>query len=84
MARATTIDLSHHETVEIVSMGDLHTTAAHVDIEMIRCLDGKGRSYQTRTRIEDGRYQVTLRDRVIRWWRPGGRLVDSAVLQPPD
>lgn len=36
MARATTIDLSHHETVEIVSMGDLHTTAAHVDMEMIR------------------------------------------------
>jgi GntR family transcriptional regulator/MocR family aminotransferase len=30
---------------------------------------------------EKGSYQVTLHDNVLRWWRPGGRLVDSAVLQ---
>ncbi len=30
---------------------------------------------------EEGRYQVTVHDNVIRWWRPGGRLVDSAVLE---
>lgn len=33
---------------------------------------------------EEGRYQVTLNDNVIRWWRPGGRLVDSAILEPAD
>ncbi len=30
---------------------------------------------------EEGRYQVTLHDNVIRWWRPGGRLVDSALVE---
>lgn len=30
---------------------------------------------------EEGIYQVTLEDKHIRWWRPGGRLVDSAIIQ---
>jgi GntR family transcriptional regulator/MocR family aminotransferase len=30
---------------------------------------------------EKGTYQVTLHGNVIRWWRPGGRLVDSAIIQ---
>jgi GntR family transcriptional regulator/MocR family aminotransferase len=31
---------------------------------------------------EEGAYQVTLEGNHIRWWRPGGRLVDSAIIQP--
>lgn len=31
---------------------------------------------------EEGKYQVTLDGNHIRWWRPGGRLVDSAIIQP--
>ncbi|MFT5140096.1 MAG: GntR family transcriptional regulator/MocR family aminotransferase [Lysobacterales bacterium] len=30
---------------------------------------------------EEGSYQVTLHDNQIRWWRPGGRLVDTAIIQ---
>jgi GntR family transcriptional regulator/MocR family aminotransferase len=30
---------------------------------------------------EKGIYQVTLEGKHIRWWRPGGRLVDSAIIQ---
>jgi GntR family transcriptional regulator/MocR family aminotransferase len=33
---------------------------------------------------EQGSYQVTLDDNHIRWWRPGGRLVDSAIIKPAD
>ncbi|NNE05431.1 MAG: PLP-dependent aminotransferase family protein [Xanthomonadales bacterium] len=33
---------------------------------------------------EEGRYQVTLDGNHIRWWRPGGRLVDSAIIQPAE
>ncbi|NND44253.1 MAG: PLP-dependent aminotransferase family protein [Xanthomonadales bacterium] len=30
---------------------------------------------------EEAAYQVTLEGKHIRWWRPGGRLVDSAIIQ---
>jgi len=36
VARARKVDLSHHESVEIVSMGDLHTGDAHCEWTMIR------------------------------------------------
>lgn len=36
MARAKVYDLTQHDSVEIVSMGDLHATSAHADIDMIR------------------------------------------------
>ncbi|MEO1270284.1 MAG: RHS repeat-associated core domain-containing protein [Myxococcota bacterium] len=29
------------------------------DLEEVRCMDGRGRGYQKRTRLSDGRYQVT-------------------------
>jgi len=31
---------------------------------------------------EEGRYQVTVHDNTIRWWRPRGRLIDSATFEP--
>lgn len=36
MARARYYDLTHHESVDIVSMGDLHASGAHADLDMIR------------------------------------------------
>lgn len=36
MARARVYDLTEHDSVEIVSMGDLHATSTHVDLDMIR------------------------------------------------
>lgn len=36
MARARKIDLSAHDSIELLSMGDLHATAAHADIDMIQ------------------------------------------------
>lgn len=36
MARARTYDLTHHDSVELISMGDLHATSMHADLEMIR------------------------------------------------
>ena len=36
VGRARVIDLTQHDSVEIVSMGDLHTTSPHVDLDMIR------------------------------------------------
>ncbi len=36
MARAHKVDLTRHECIELVSMGDLHTTSPHVDMDMIR------------------------------------------------
>ncbi|HSM69854.1 MAG TPA: hypothetical protein VK830_09075, partial [Xanthomonadales bacterium] len=40
------------------------------------------RQWQRWSYGEEGAYQVTLDDSLIRWWRPGGRLVDSAIIQP--
>jgi hypothetical protein len=34
--KARVYDLSHHDSIELVSMGDLHTTSPHVDLDMIR------------------------------------------------
>jgi len=36
MARARVYDLTQHDSVELVSMGDLHTTSLHADFDMIR------------------------------------------------
>lgn len=36
MARARSFDLTKHDSIEIVSMGDLHATASHADLDMIR------------------------------------------------
>jgi len=56
------------------------------DLESIQCLDGRGRLVQSRTRLEEGRYQVTgftlfnVRSQPVRIYQPF--LADSAQCDP--
>src|SRR5512133_1262185 len=55
MARAHVIDLTRHECVELVSMGDLHVTSPHADLDMIHAaIDWMGEA--------DNRYAVVPGD----------------------
>ena len=36
MGRARHYDLTQHESVELLSMGDLHATSKYADLDMIR------------------------------------------------
>jgi hypothetical protein len=36
VAKARVYDFTHHDSIEVVSMGDLHVSSAHVDLDMIR------------------------------------------------
>lgn len=75
-------------TIELRADGRMLGRAGHADEDLdegrwwlegdLYCRQWKRWSYG-----EVGRFQVTLSDRVIRWWRPGGRLVDSAIIDRP-
>ncbi|MEL6179520.1 MAG: hypothetical protein AAFS10_11225, partial [Myxococcota bacterium] len=59
------------------------------DIEQIACIDGKGRTYQTRTRLEEGRYQVNgftrfnVRGSEQRIYQPYTSPSDACDTAPP-
>lgn len=61
-----------------------------VDLEEIRCQDGRGRTYQTRTRIADGSYQVTgfstlnSRGASVRIYQPYVGTSSECDTAPPD
>jgi GntR family transcriptional regulator/MocR family aminotransferase len=76
-------------TIQLKADGRMVGRAGHADEDCdhgrwwvegdLYCRQWKNWSYG-----EPGHYQVTLHGDVIRWWRPGGRLVDSAVIQKKD
>ncbi len=46
-------------TVSRVVVQQRSSVGAASDLETVRCFDGRGRRFQDRTRLEEGRYQVT-------------------------
>ncbi|MEO1336596.1 MAG: hypothetical protein AAFV29_13180, partial [Myxococcota bacterium] len=62
--------------ISVIRRQSRSTTNGALDEEMITCLDGRGRNYQVRERIADGRYQVSgfkaynARGVVVQEWQP--------------
>ncbi len=60
------------------------------DIESARCIDGRGRAFQTRTKLGDGAYQVTgfteynRRGAAVRIYQPYTDGASACATQPPE
>jgi GntR family transcriptional regulator/MocR family aminotransferase len=74
-------------TIELCKDGTMNGVSGHANED---CDSGRWwvdedhycRQWKQWSYGEEGTYQVTLEGKHIRWWRPGGRLVDSAIIQP--
>ncbi len=72
-------------TIELLEDGTMKGISGHANED---CDSGKWwikgdlycRQWDQWSYAEKGEYQVTLDGKHIRWWRPGGRLVDSAII----
>jgi GntR family transcriptional regulator/MocR family aminotransferase len=76
-------------TIELLEDGRMLGRAGHANED---CDEGRWwvegdlycRKWNNWSYGEAGDYQVTVQDNHIRWWRPGGRLVDSAIIHTAD
>jgi GntR family transcriptional regulator/MocR family aminotransferase len=76
-------------TIELLEDGRMLGRAGHANED---CDEGRWwiegdlycRQWNNWSYGEAGDYQVTVQDNHIRWWRPGGRLVDSAIIHTAD
>lgn len=76
-------------TIELLADGTMKGVSGHANED---CDSGKWwiegdyycRHWDQWSYGEEGKYQVTLEGKHIHWWRPGGRLVDSAIIQTAD